>query len=143
MSWGTRIAVLYLVFVAGILLMVVMSARQQIDLVRPDYYAAELAHQAQIDATANAQALSAAVELTRAENGLRITLPAEMKRQAVAGSVMLYRPSDASLDRTFDLQIDTAGTQLLTGDFSSGRYHVLVNWKVGTTAYYSERNFDF
>ena len=51
MNWGYKIMIVYLVFVAGIAVMVYNSAMQNIDLVTPDYYAKELKYQEKIDET--------------------------------------------------------------------------------------------
>lgn len=49
LNWGAGIAVLYMGFVAMIVLLVVMSMRQKIDLVTDEYYAEELLFQGKID----------------------------------------------------------------------------------------------
>ena len=48
-SWGTKIATLYIGFVGLIILMVSMSMRQRVDLVSEDYYNRELAYQDKIN----------------------------------------------------------------------------------------------
>ena len=51
MSWGKILLVAYVTFVGVMLFMVVKSFQQDYDLVTPDYYAAELKFQDQIDAS--------------------------------------------------------------------------------------------
>jgi hypothetical protein len=143
MNWGLRIALLYGGFVAGIVFMVIMSSRQQIDLVRKDYYAAELKHQDRIDETTNANSLSEKVTLKHADRAVEIKFPAEMKNKALKGTALFYRPSDARLDRQFELKPDTTGTQLITGDFAAGIYNVQVQWNCEGKAYYSEIIFTY
>lgn len=143
MNWGLRIALLYGGFVAGIVGMVVFSSQQQIDLVRKDYYSAELKHQDRMDETDNAAALSEQVKLSRSNAGVNIQLPAEMKGKTVNGTAYFYRPSDAKLDRTFTLQPDTSGLQLITGDLMPGIYNVQVQWKAEDKNYFSEVVFTY
>ncbi|MCA6363529.1 MAG: FixH family protein [Bacteroidetes bacterium] len=143
MNWGLRIALLYGGFVAGVVFMVIMSSRQKIDLVRKDYYAAELKHQDRIDETANANALSEKVTLKHAGKAVEITFPAEMKNKAVKGTALFYRPSDALLDRRFELKPDTSGTQVITGDFTPGIYNVQIQWTCEGKTYYSEIIFTY
>lgn len=143
MNWGLRIALLYGGFVAGVVVMVIFSSRQQIDLVRKDYYAAELKHQDRIDETANANSLSGAIQVKRNDKAIQLQLPAEMRGKGVSGSAVFYRPSDAKLDRQFELRPDTSGTQLIAGDFAPGIYNVQVQWNCEGKAYYSEVVFTY
>ena len=53
-NWGHKILGIYFVFITGIAFMVVMSSRQKIDLVTPDYYAEEIKFQEKIDEKNNA-----------------------------------------------------------------------------------------
>ena len=57
-NWGYKIVLVYSVFVAGILYLVVQSSRQQMDLVTDDYYAQEIRYQEKIDQSKRASALS-------------------------------------------------------------------------------------
>jgi hypothetical protein len=49
MSWGTKIAFLYLSFATMIGVMVYKSVTQSVDLVAPNYYEQELKYQDKID----------------------------------------------------------------------------------------------
>ena len=44
-NWGTKIAIVYLLFVAAILYLVMQSSLHKIDLVTPDYYEEETNYQ--------------------------------------------------------------------------------------------------
>jgi nitrogen fixation protein FixH len=143
MNWGLRIALLYGGFVAGVVGMVVFSSQQQIDLVRKDYYSAELKHQDRIDETDNAAALSEQVKLSRSGLDVNIQLPEEMKGQTVTGTAYFYRPSDEKLDRTFTLKPDTTGQQLISGDLKPGMYNVQLQWKAEGKNYFSEVVFTY
>ena len=62
-NWGYKIVLVYCVFVAGILYLVVQSSRQQMDLVTDDYYAQEIKYQEKIDQSKRASALSEPIRL--------------------------------------------------------------------------------
>ena len=68
MNWGYKILAVYLVFVAGIVVMVYKSSTQKIDLVTTDYYAKELKYQERIDAVKRTTALSGKVRYEVKEN---------------------------------------------------------------------------
>ncbi len=50
MNWGVGIAIVYILFVLGMLTLVFKSRSQKIDLVTENYYQQELAYQEEIDA---------------------------------------------------------------------------------------------
>ena len=56
--WGTRIALVYVLFASGTITMVAIAMRQPVDLVSPDYYERSLAVDARAVALANAAANS-------------------------------------------------------------------------------------
>ena len=62
MNWGYKILTVYIIFIAGILLLVFKSSTQNQDLVTKDYYEQELKYQQVIDATERANALSSEVK---------------------------------------------------------------------------------
>ncbi|MGL6269890.1 MAG: FixH family protein, partial [Chitinophagaceae bacterium] len=68
-NWGYKIAVFYLVFIAGIMFLVIKSSRQQMDLVTTDYYAQELKYQDKIDQSKRADGLSEPIRHEVSEKG--------------------------------------------------------------------------
>ena len=53
LSWGYKIAFVYIIFVAGIGFLVFKASSQKFDLVTKDYYDQELKYQEVIDQAAN------------------------------------------------------------------------------------------
>ena len=70
MNWGNRILLVYIFFVAGIMLLVYKSSIQKTDLVTPDYYTKELAFQSTIEEQKRAHGLSARVKLNQQDSFL-------------------------------------------------------------------------
>ena len=64
-SWGKRIAILYIGFVALIGVMIALSMGQKVELVSEDYYDKELVFQNKIDEMNNANALSEKISQLR------------------------------------------------------------------------------
>ena len=75
MNWGTKILIVYVAFIAGILMMVFKSSSQKTDLVTTDYYAKELKYQDKIDEMNRVAALSEPVGYTVKDNSLLIKFP--------------------------------------------------------------------
>ncbi|MFT3946356.1 MAG: FixH family protein [Agriterribacter sp.] len=138
MNWGYKILIVYLAFVAGIVVLVFKSSNEKIDLVTPDYYAKELKHQEKIDAVKRTNALASKVTFEVVNNTLIITLPAEFNEKDVSGEVLLYCPSDDNKDikRNFTTTNSTTTVELPSG--TKVAYNLQVNWNAGSRAYYFE-----
>ena len=82
MNWGYKILMVYILFVAGIMVMVFMSSTQNTDLVTTDYYEKELVYQQKIDQISRTSALSAKVAITGLSDvkaGIATTLDAVLQ----------------------------------------------------------------
>ena len=139
MNWGLRITLLYLGFVALILTLVGLTMRQKVDLVSKDYYQQELQYQQRIDRTANTSTLSAPPSCTIQGSNIVLTFPGELRGKEITGTILFFRPSDASKDRTVAISVDAAGTQAVPmAALSSGMYKMQLEWKAGTLEFYHE-----
>ena len=99
MSWGIKITILYIGFVVLIVTMVAMTMSQKVDLVSKDYYAQELKFQDKIDQSNRANALIEPLNWMVSNGKIEINFPKEFKNQKITGTINLFRPSDASLDK--------------------------------------------
>lgn len=139
LSWGKRIAMLYIGFVALVAVMITMSMRQKIELVSPDYYDRELVFQNKIDEMNNANALSERVSHVITDNAFVIQFPAQFKGSALSGDVLFFRPSDASKDFKTALVLNQAGEQTVDLKMlSKGMYKMQISWKVNEIPYFVE-----
>lgn len=138
-SWGYRIAALYIGFVLLILFMVVMAMRQKIELVTPDYYAKELKFQQEIDAMNNAGLLSVNLQVELQSNAVLISFPEEFKGKSIQGNALMFRPSDSSLDISFPIELNKEGKMILQSEkFKAGLYKLTVKWTADGKNYQSE-----
>lgn len=139
MSWGSRIVIVYLAFVAGILFLVYKSSLQKTDLVASDYYAKELQYQNVINSTNNADKLSTSASIKEEENVIILSMPSEAIN--ASGKIEFYRPSDASKDFSLPLNIDTNGKQTFNKQrFVHGTYNVKISWSKEGKDYYTEQS---
>jgi len=139
-SWGTKIAMLYISFVLLIIFMVVLSMNQKIELVSKDYYAQELVYQNKIDEMNNANALSESVESTITLEGLTLTFPKNFKSSKVNGTVLFFRPSDASKDyKTTVVLNDNLQQNISKNNLSSGMYKMQLSWSANDKNYFIEK----
>lgn len=139
MSWGKKIAILYIGFVVLIMTMVSLTMREKVDLETPDYYEQELKFQDKIDKMSRAEQLNEPLTWRIMNDGLVISFPAELSSQKPAASIHLVRPSDATLDKNFELKPDTLTSRFISlSGLKKGVYKLQVDWSAGETTYYNE-----
>ena len=138
-NWGTGIALAYSAFALSTMGFVTFAMRRPVSLVSDDYYEQSLREDAKRDAVANAASLGSRVALTRIDDGnLVVHLPAE--QAGAAGSLTLYRASDAARDRVVPLVLRADGTQLVPlHGLEAGRWLAQLRWTVNGHAYYTEQ----
>lgn len=142
MHWGHKIILVFIIFAAGILTLVIKSLRTRIDMVTPDYYAAEVKYQQNIDAQINAKRLSLPVKIAQPADSIEITFPLEMRYRAISGTIHFYRPSDSRRDFTLPLVLNDAGKILVSRQlFDKGNYRVKMQWEAAGTSFFQETQY--
>ena len=138
-NWGSGIALLYITFAGAIIGMVVYSFRQKIDLVTPEYYAEELAYQSQIDKMNRVRELEKAIDWKVMAEGIRFMFPETMKAGEIAGTITLFKPSDNTADKQFEIQVDSTGSQWIdVSKLAGGKYKLKLDWSNQGQTYYQE-----
>ena len=143
MSWGIRITLLYLGFVAIILTLVITCFGHKSELESKDYYAKELKFQERIDATANCNRLTQPVTYRVMDRSVQIRLPEEILSGHPSGTVFFMRPSDSSKDKTIPLATDTEGLQMIDPGFVKGVYKMQISVRSGNKNYFKEAVINF
>ena len=140
--WPYAIISFFVVFISGIITWVSFAMRHDDQLVRPDYYEHEIKYQTQIDRLARTRALNSEsiIAYHIADKNIRITLPREMRDRKVEGTIHLYRPSDARLDKKIPLSPIDGVQQISVGDLQEGLWKLRLDWKTDDIEYYVEQS---
>ena len=106
MDWGKGILLSIIAFIGIIMTMVIISVRMDgIELVRDNYYEAEIKYQEQIDRESSTLLLDREVLAFDSQSkAVILDLPLGAK-----GNLNLYRPSDVSLDQSLPVEIIESG----------------------------------
>ena len=142
LSWGKRIAILYLGFVALIIILVTGSMRQSFDLVSKDYYAQEIAYQNTIDAGKNQAALSAPVGVIADGQSILISFPPEFEHKILNADLHFYSPVSAALDKTFSLSSENSRLTIARTDLAKANYKLKISWESEGKTYYQETDIN-
>ena len=138
--WPWGIVAFFVLFFAGMAVMVIIAATHRDHLVSETYYEQELKYQGQIDSAARAKSSGASVALDAVGTSLIVTLPPAQVAQTISGAIELYRPSAPDLDRQFPLAPSADGTQKLdVSKFAAGLWVVRVKWNAAGQDYFLEQ----
>ena len=135
------IASIYILFILALVAIVIFSQFQNVDLVTKDYYAQELLYQNQIERIQRSKSLSDPVtwKYDRYDRLLRINFPPNLDPGLIHGNVLLFRPSDARMDRRIDIKLFADGSQTVsTKHLSLGLWKLKIFWQLNQSDYYEE-----
>lgn len=138
MSWGVKIALLYIGFITLILTLVIRSVTQSADLEYPDYYAREVKFQDQIDGKSALQNTGVSPSINATPESVNLAMPSKLTQAPFNGSVTFSRADDAALDRTFTLDSTDSLFVYARKEFVGGLYTVRVDWSSAGEKYYYE-----
>lgn len=141
MSWGNKLLVTFIVFVAGMMYLVFRSMNTNYELVEKDYYKNELRYQEVIDGMKSSNALKTPLQIGQQEDGsIALQLPDEMRNTTVSGEIWFYCAYDSKKDKKFELKPDIDGVQhFKISAVDPGNYTVRVSWSDAGTKYYTEK----
>lgn len=142
-SWGYKILIVYLAFVAGILFLAFKANRENFDLVTDQYYEEELKYQQVIDQKQRVANLSEPPQITHTVNSVSVQLPQEFQKKSVTGEIYLYRPSDASKDLRKSFSTKEAAFTFLLGNNLSGLYEIKLSWEADGHTFFHEQKVYF
>lgn len=130
--WPRALVIFFACFISAIIAFSTWALRQRVDLVRPDYYEAEIQHQQHLDRASRALASGQPdVLLNAVLHRVEITLPAHPSQlPATQGQAHFYRPDDSRLDRRMALPLQSDGTIAYPAhDLKPGLWKVHLEWK--------------
>ena len=137
--WPYGITAFLVLFFGCVVSFGIFAVRQQVDLVRVDYYEEELRYGKQYDRLSRTKALEHPMSVAHLPQAhqIAVQLPAEHASAGAQGTIQLYRPSDARLDREIPLAAAASGMQLLDAStLQAGLWRVRVTWQSGGKEYF-------
>ncbi|WP_025763926.1 FixH family protein [Dyadobacter tibetensis] len=137
-NWGAGIAGLYLSFVAMIILLVIMSSQQKIDLVTTNYYKEELNFQSKIDKKNASQTLDTPLSWAVGTHDLTMSYPTIFADRLLTGTIHFYCPSDDTKDRKMPLKSSDHKQIIALSELAAGRYKIEIDWQAGSQSFWDE-----
>jgi hypothetical protein len=139
MNWGTKIIIVFALFVTGILYMVFKAGRHNMDLVTTDYYEQELKYQQTIDAVERTNGLSSVVGVKTGQDEITIEFPAEMKGRPLNADLWLYCIADKSRDLKKQISTSDGKISMPFLPANKGMHEIKISWTYNGQAYYHKQ----
>lgn len=138
-SWPRGIIIAYIIFVCATLGFVAFTFTVDFDLVVPDYYNQTLVYEDQIIRKQNMATLSEPVSVQVVGSDVHVFYPDELTVSSLTGSISIYRPSNAALDKVVPVSPDSSGLQVISGsDLTKGKWTIKVTVISSNKEYYGE-----
>ena len=137
-NWGHGIIVTFVLFGAFMAYFYVNMSKESIELVGKNYYADGQEFQRKINERKQTEALAEKAIIQFAEDfkQAKIQLPPSIQK----GTIVFYRPSNATLDKTLEITSDSSGLSFIQTDFLiKGPWNVSLQWEKAGKNYVEEQ----
>jgi nitrogen fixation protein FixH len=139
--WPCAIIAWFALFISAMAAWMTVAMRQQMDLVRSDYYEEEVRFQRQLDRLNRTAPIRNEISIRhdRALSVVTLRLPNAHLSPQPSGRIHFYRPSDAALDFEIPLAVDAAGLQCIgTQALRGGLWKIRAQWNTAGHDYFFE-----
>lgn len=112
---------------------------QEINLVRDDYYEAELNFNEKVEIVNRTAALPKQLEVKQAVGQIQLIFPPLVIHSKIQGNIKLYRPSDRNLDMDIPIELDLSFSQTInTERMVGGMWKIQIDWMADSVKYFNE-----
>ena len=138
-NWALAVPLFYITFVVVLVIFVIWTTTQKVELVDENYYDKELVYQKQIEKLERTKRLPEKVTINHANNSLLVSFPKNFKSDELKGEIFFFRPSEKKLDFKVKIETDSTNSMLLaTNNIKKGLWKLKIDWVGGDSLYYNE-----
>lgn len=139
-SWGVGITITIIVFTLITLSFVYLSFGEDVNLVRDNYYEAELNFNQKRETQKRTDQLTEKLLINLSKNNIEFVFPSMFTTSSINGEILLYRPSDRELDINLPIDLDSSKTMNIpTQKLNSGLWKIQVEWNADSLSYFNEK----
>lgn len=139
-SWGVGITITIIVFTLITLSFVYLSFGEDVNLVRDNYYEAELNFNQKRETQKRTDELTEKLLINLSNNNIGFVFPSMFTASSINGEILLYRPSDRELDINLPIDLDSTNTMTIpTQKLNSGLWKIQVEWNADSLSYFNEK----
>ncbi len=138
-SWGVGITLSIIVFMLISVMFIYIAFNQDVNLVRDDYYEAEVKYNETMEKVKRTSALVDKLKISVIENNIQLQFPKISKSENINGNILLYRPSERNKDLSITIRPDSNYLQTInTANMLSGMWKVKVDWTADSISYLND-----
>lgn len=138
-NWGTKIFIAIVLFMSMMIVLVILTMQQSFYLVEKDYYPKGLEYQQRIDKETNAKKIGESILVENNKSELEFTFPSVFNPESIEGEIVLYRPSDGTMDIAFPIELNSMRKMSVpTSNLISGKYLIKFDYKDTDKEYFQE-----
>ena len=137
--WGHAILIFFIFYISYLVWTVIASRQVNHSLVLDDYYALDLAYQDRYSAAANVLHSNLQPNIQFEEESQQVVVDFK-DIKFLEGTLQLYRPSDATLDKFYNLDILDSNNQFVfdVSLLDQGKWIAKTQWIQEDSKYYKE-----
>lgn len=135
MSWGNKLVLVFVAFVALMATLVYNAINTKFELVTKDYYKEELRYQDKIDGAANAK-VAGDIKLIQDASTVTVQLPESLRLSTSHGEAWFYCKTDAAKDLRIPVTIEDGRYSFDKTSLSKGSYQLKLQLTNGEKQYY-------
>lgn len=139
LNWGTGLFIFILVFLGLCISFMIFAFRQNINLVKEDYYEKSVDFGNERDKSERSASFIQQITVENIDKSVIITFPDSFVSEIQNAEILFYRPSDDRQDVRFKLTCDTM--ILPSKNFIPGRYIVKISWMRNNESYLIDKEF--
>jgi len=134
-NWGTGILIFLILFLSASAVFIVFAMKQDVNLVHKDYYEQGADYTEQMKVNARSVEFNEAVHTQIEIESLVVDFDTTFTLSIDSGNVLLFRPSNSSLDYSMPLQLSGNSVMIPKSNLVPGRYILKLNWYSGGLKY--------
>ena len=140
--WPAAIIAYFSIVLCGVVFLVMHALKNNVELVRTDYYEQEVKYQDQIDRIKRTEPFMSEINVAYLEQRLEVKLPlTHAASEDFSGVLWIYRPSNAGLDQKLELKNEQKESLFsLNLDLEPGFWRIKADWKAGGEEYFFEES---
>jgi len=142
LNWGQSITIVIILFMVFILTLVYKMHYRNADLVQDDFYEQEVLFNSKKESIFNYENADFKLHVEQTPEGVELQFPTDFTFEN--GSILFYRADDKSLDRQYDLSVNSNHKQILDySDFIVGKYELNISWNNQKQSYLYQTEINF
>jgi len=139
-SWGVGISIIIIVFMLISIGLIYFAFNQDVNLVREDYYEAEINFGKKMETVKRTDQLTEKLEIILMSEYIQLKFPKMLDADKIFGTIFLYRPSNRDMDINLPIQLDSTKMQFInTNNLIKGMWKIQVEWNADTNSFYNDK----